>query len=171
MAPLLKMTFVRVRLVSSLPPRRLFSSSAKLLQATVSDDVVVEEKDPRLSEERPADECDLLIVGGGPSGLAAAIKFKQLCAEAGKDYRVCLVEKGGEVGKGTPSFEWLEFALGDRSFRCYFFSFLFLVKGAHILSGAVVEPRAINELFPNWKELGVSWIFASFVFLRFVSFV
>ena len=123
MAPLLKMTFVRVRLVSSLPPRRLFSSSAKLLQATVSDDVVVEEKDPRLSEERPADECDLLIVGGGPSGLAAAIKFKQLCAEAGKDYRVCLVEKGGEVGKGTPSFE-LELPLETEVFVVIFFFFV-----------------------------------------------
>lgn len=64
-------------------------------------------------------ECDVLIVGGGPSGLSAAIRLKQLNA----DLNVMLVEKGSEVG-------------------------------AHILSGAVFEPRALNQLIPDWKEKG-----------------
>ena len=73
--------------------------------------------------ERESMEFDLVIVGGGPAGLSAAIKFAQLAAEAGEEYTVCLVEKGSEIG-------------------------------AHILSGAVVEPRALNELFPTWQEMG-----------------
>jgi electron-transferring-flavoprotein dehydrogenase len=66
---------------------------------------------------------DVVVVGAGPAGLAAAIRFKQLCAGQGKDLSVCVVEKGSEVG-------------------------------AHILSGAVMDPRALNELFPDWKEKG-----------------
>ena len=73
--------------------------------------------------EREAMEYDVVIVGAGPAGLAAACRIRQLSEEAGTDISVCVVEKGSEVG-------------------------------AHILSGAVFEPTALNELFPNWKELG-----------------
>src|SRR5438876_8939959 len=62
---------------------------------------------------------DLVIVGGGPAGLAAAIRLKQRSAELS----VCVLEKGSEIG-------------------------------AHILSGAVMDPRALAELFPDWKEQG-----------------
>ena len=64
---------------------------------------------------------DLLIVGAGPSGLAAAINFKKMCKANNKDYSVCLVEKGSEVG-------------------------------AHILSGAIIQPTALDELFVDWRE-------------------
>ena len=75
--------------------------------------------------ERASDQTDVMIVGGGPAGLSAAIRIKQLCKEQGKDMRVCLVEKGPYIG-------------------------------AHTLSGACIEPHALNELIPDWKEKGVS---------------
>mgnify|MGYP002830816988 CR=1 FL=1 len=66
---------------------------------------------------------DVVVVGAGPSGLAAAIRLKQRAAEQDREISVCILEKASEVG-------------------------------AHILSGAVLEPRALNELFPDWQEMG-----------------
>ena len=72
---------------------------------------------------REAMDFDLVIVGGGPAGLSAAIRAKQLAQQEGCELSVCVLEKGSEVG-------------------------------AHILSGAIMDPRALNELISNWQELG-----------------
>jgi electron-transferring-flavoprotein dehydrogenase len=74
-------------------------------------------------EPREAMECDVVVVGAGPAGLATAIRLKQLAAAAGQELTVIVLEKGSEVG-------------------------------AHILSGAVIDPIGLNTLIPDWKAKG-----------------
>ncbi|KAF2425280.1 electron transfer flavo protein-ubiquinone oxidoreductase [Tothia fuscella] len=94
--------------------RRAFSITARARFATMEDD-------PR-TQERESDQVDVCIVGGGPAGLSAAIRLKQLANEAGnEDFRVLLLEKAGELGD-------------------------------HTVSGNVMEPGALDELLPDWKS-------------------
>ncbi len=72
--------------------------------------------------QREAMEFDVVIVGAGPAGLAAAIRLRQLADESGRDISVCVVEKASEVG-------------------------------AHTLSGAILDPRGLDELIPDWRAL------------------
>ncbi|KAK5002903.1 hypothetical protein LTR28_010846, partial [Elasticomyces elasticus] len=96
--------------------RRTFTSTSRRSLAELDHSV-----DPR-QQYRESDQVDVCIVGGGPAGLSAAIRLKQLANEAGnEDFRVLLLEKAGELGD-------------------------------HIVSGNVVEPSALSELIPDWNS-------------------
>ncbi|KAK0176265.1 hypothetical protein PV328_000418 [Microctonus aethiopoides] len=105
--------------------KRTYSTST-FPKITTHYTIVPRETDPRWKDvnmERAVDETDILIIGGGPAGISAAIQAKKIAEKHGKDIRVTLIEKASTTG-------------------------------GHILSGACIDPIALNELIPNWKELG-----------------
>ncbi|KAF5345402.1 hypothetical protein D9756_010971 [Leucocoprinus leucothites] len=105
--------------ISKLPRKPLRWRQIRQIQSSATR--LAEAYDP-VTIERAEDEVDVCIVGGGPAGLSAAIRLKQLEREKGKEIRVVVLEKGSEIG-------------------------------SHIVSGAVIEPRALNELLPKWQSM------------------
>src|SRR5262249_48952380 len=103
-------------------PKRLFAHH-RLLSCGLDIIICAIDPSPGIAMARESMQFDVVVVGGGPAGLASAIRLKQLAGEAGKDVGVCVIEKGSEIG-------------------------------AHILSGAVMDPRALNELVPDWEAKG-----------------
>lgn len=102
----------------------IINNNNNLIRSFSSSSTTENEEEEELElelEPRESMAFDVLIVGGGPAGLAASIKIKQLCIERNKDLSVCVIDKGSEIG-------------------------------AHILSGNVFDPKAIEELFPQWAS-------------------
>jgi electron-transferring-flavoprotein dehydrogenase len=104
-------------------PRREYPGSAVVIGGKLRYTIAEQARGRSRALSRDSMDYDVVIVGAGPAGLAAAIRLKQRAAEAGREVSVCVLEKGSEVG-------------------------------AHILSGAVFEPRALTELMSDWKQAG-----------------
>ncbi|KAF2761250.1 electron transfer flavo protein-ubiquinone oxidoreductase-like protein [Pseudovirgaria hyperparasitica] len=112
----------RATTIRNYEPRRHLSRQCRFFSSTTARKLAEAHEqtfDPK-QQERESDEVDVCIVGGGPAGLSAAIRLKQLANEAGnEEFRVIVLEKAGEIGD-------------------------------HIVSGNVMEPSAIKELLPDW---------------------